>query len=286
MNLTSDVLIESFPYIKKFKGKLVVAKIGGSVLHESNLKEKFAQDLCFLMEVGIPVIVVHGGGKEVTSALESSGRQTKFIDGFRYTTDEDINMIEMIFSGKICKEIVSNIVQVGGEAVGLSGKDAGLLRLERRYGNKGEDLGRVGKIVGVNKRILEILVSNNFIPVIASIGTYIDGSSGNINADEVASAIAAEMGAQKLIYLSDVDGLKIDDTVVTEADLKETEGFLSTNQVTGGMVPKLEFTISALKEGVKEVHFINGNVPHSLLIELFTDNGIGTKFCYSRRKKG
>ena len=282
--ITSEVLIESFPYVKKFKNKLLVVKIGGSILDTTNLKEKLAQDLCYLSEVGIPVIVVHGGGKEVSKALEVQNKQTKFVDGFRYTSSEDIDLIEMIFSGKICKELVSQIVQNGGEAVGISGKDAGLLRVDRRFGKNGEDLGQVGKIVGVNKRILESLLKENFIPVVSSIGTFFDGKSANVNADEVASAIASEMGAFKLIYLSDVDGLMIDGKLVNEADLKEAEDFMKLSEVAGGMGPKLNFTISALKKGVQEVHFINGSIPHSLLVELFTDKGIGTKFSYSRRK--
>ncbi len=284
MKTTSDVLIESFPYIRKFKNKLVVVKVGGSVLHGSTLKSQLAEDICFLSEVGIPVVVVHGGGKEVTSALESSNRPTKFIDGYRYTSEEDIELIEMIFSGKICKELVSTIVQAGGLAVGLSGKDAGMIRIDKLLSKTGEDLGRVGRIVEVKKHILDLLIQSRFIPVVSSIGMFYDGKSGNVNADEVASNIASEMGAQKLIYLSDVDGLIIDNKHVDEADLKEAESFLTRSEVKDGMIPKLEFTVAALKKGVKEVHYINGSVPHSILIELFTDNGIGTKFSYSRRK--
>jgi acetylglutamate kinase len=285
MKTTASVLSESFPYIRKFKGKLVVVKVGGSVLYGSELKEQLAQDLCFLSEVGISVVVVHGGGKEVTEALEKANRPTKFIDGYRYTSEDDIELIEMIFSGKISKEIVSLIVQAGGDAVSLSGRDSALLRLERLFAKNGEDLGKVGRVVSVNKKILEVLISEKFIPVVSSIGSFFDGTSGNINADEVASSIASAMGALKLIYLSDVDGLILDDNLVVEADLKEAESLINNPQVTDGMRPKLEFAVSALKNGVQEVHFVNGKTPHSLLIELFTDEGIGSKFSYSRRKK-
>ena len=285
MKTTSDVLIESFPYIQKFRDKLIVVKLGGSVLYESESKLQVAQDLCFLREVGVSVVVVHGGGKDVTKALEDARRPTNFISGYRYTAKEDIDLIEMVLSGKVCKELVSYIGQAGGEAVGLSGKDGGMLKLEKLLGKGGEDLGEVGRIIGVNSQLLEILTMSQFIPVVSSIGAFFDGQTANINADEVASCIATEMEAYKLIYLSDVDGLLIDDQLVKEADLREAEEFLSSDNISGGMIPKLEFTVEALKRGVSDVHFINGSVPHSILIELFTDKGIGTKFSYSRRKK-
>lgn len=285
MKSTSDILIESLPYIKKFKDQTIVIKIGGSVLDNETTRELFAQDVCYLRAVGVNVVVVHGGGKEVTKTLDKAGRPSRFIDGYRYTSPEDIEIIEMLFSAKICKSLVSSITCAGGSAVGLSGRDAGMLRLEPLKGAQGEDLGLAGRIVSARTDILSTLMASEYIPVVSSIGFFHDGSPGNINADEVASAIASELKALKLVYVSDVDGLVVDAKKVDELDLKELEAIMSTNQISGGMLPKIHFTISALKTGIDEVHFVNGNVPHSLLVELFTDKGIGTKFSYTRRKK-
>ena len=285
MKLTSDILLESLPYIYKFRDKIVVIKIGGSIIEQSELKESFAKDICYLRAIGVKVIVVHGGGKKVTEVLEKAGHQTRFVDGYRYTGAEDMDLVEMVLSGNLCKELVSYLNQAGGKAVGLSGRDASLLRLEKLKSNSGEDLGQSGRVVGVNSEILNLLTSNEYIPVISSVGYFYDGSAGNVNADEVASVIAASLKAIKLVYVSDVDGLFMEGRKIDEADLKEAESFIKLGLAKDGMLPKLESTISALRSGIDEVHFVNGTCRHSLLIELFTDKGIGTKFSYTRRKK-
>lgn len=281
-----DALIESLPYIQRFKDDVVVVKLGGSVLVDPVLKKAIVQDLAYLRTVGISVVIVHGGGKEVTEMLTALGRETRFIGGYRYTAPEDAEIIEMVLSAKVNKSVVSLITLSGGQAVGLSGKDGGLFCVEDLKSADGESLGQVGRVIDVNTKLITVLLKEGFIPVVSSIGSSYDGRTMNINADEAASALASAMKVRKLIYLSDVDGLMLDGACVDELDLREAEDLLDDERVTGGMIPKLEFCINAIKSGVQDVHMINGNTPHSILLELFTDKGIGTKFTYSRRKNG
>jgi acetylglutamate kinase len=282
----ADALIESLPYIQNFKDAVVVVKLGGSVLVDPELKKAIVLDLSFLRTVGISVVVVHGGGKEITEMLSLLGRDTHFVGGYRYTAPEDADIIEMVLSGKINKSVVSLITLSGGQAVGLSGKDGGIFCTEYRKGPKGESLGQVGRVVDVNTRLISVLLKDGFIPVVSCIGCSFDGKTMNINADEAASTLASALNARKLIYLSDVDGLLLDGTCVDELDLREAEDLLDDERISGGMIPKLEFCIDAIRKGVKDVHMINGSLTHSLLLELFTNKGIGTKFTYSRRKNG
>jgi acetylglutamate kinase len=282
----ADALIESLPYIQSFKDDIVVVKLGGSVLFDPELKKSIVLDLAYLRTVGISVVIVHGGGKEVTEMLNALGRETRFVGGYRYTAPEDADIIEMVLSGKVNKSVVSLITTSGGQAAGISGKDGGLFCVEDLHGPGGESLGQVGRVVDVNPRIITTLLNDGFIPVVSSIACAFDGRTMNVNADEAASVLASALSSRKLIYLSDVDGLMLDGECVDELDLREAENLLDDERVTGGMIPKLEFCIDAIRNGVKDVHMINGSTPHSILFELFTKKGIGTKFTYSRRKKG
>ncbi len=282
----ADALIESLPYIQSFKDQTIVVKLGGSVLFDAELKKSIVLDLAYMRTVGISVVIVHGGGKEVTEMLTALGRESRFVGGYRYTEPEDAEIIEMVLSAKVNKSVVSLITMSGGQAVGISGKDGGLFYVEDFRGAKGESLGQVGRIINVNTRLISVLLGEGFTPVISSIGCAFDGRTMNINADEAASMLASALQARKLIYLSDVDGLMIDGACLDELDLREAEDLLTDERVTGGMIPKLEFCINAIRRGVEDVHMINGSTPHSILLELFTKKGIGTKFTYSRRRRG
>lgn len=281
----AEALIESLPYIQNFKDKIVVVKLGGSVLFDPELKKSIVQDMAFMRTVGISVVIVHGGGKEVSEMLSMLGRESRFVDGYRYTEAEDAEIIEMVLSAKVNKSVVSLITMSGGQAVGISGKDGGLFSVEDYRGKNGEPLGQVGRIIHVDTKLINVLLSEGYIPVVSSIACAFDGRTMNINADEAAAALASSLDARKLIFLSDVDGLIIDDKCQDELDLREAENLLGDTRISGGMIPKLEFCIDAIKRGVKDVHMINGSTPHSILLELFTNKGIGTKFTYSRRKK-
>jgi acetylglutamate kinase len=282
----ADALIESLPYIQSFRDDIVVVKLGGSVLFDPELKKSIVLDLEYLRTVGISVVIVHGGGKEVTEMLKSLGRETRFVGGYRYTAPEDADIIEMVLSGKVNKSVVSLITTSGGQAVGLSGKDGGLFCVEELRAANGESLGQVGRVVDVTTRLITVLLKEGYIPVVSSIGCTFDGRTMNINADEAASVLASALKVRKLIYMSDVDGLLLDGECVDELDLREAEDLLEDERITGGMIPKLEFCINAIRSGVSDVHMINGSTPHSILLELFTKKGIGTKFTYSRRKNG
>ena len=278
-------LIDSLPYLRKFKQETIVVKIGGAALFQSDSKESLIADLCYLITVGIRVVVVHGGGKDANQLSVALGREPKFIEGLRYTSEEDAEIVEMVFSGKLNKALVSLCTTHGVKAVGLSGKDAGFLEIEQRRSSKGEDLGQVGRVNFVHTDILNHLLDGGYLPIISPIASLDGHSTYNINADEVASSIAGALKCAKLIYMSDVDGLIFDGKLVSEMDLRELEDVVKDPQVSGGMLPKIQFTMESLKNGVKDVHFINGSLPHSMLLELFTDKGVGSKFTYSRRKR-
>lgn len=284
-NIVARSLVDSLPYLRKFKGESVLVKIGGSTLFNSDTRETLIADLCYLITVGIRVIVVHGGGKDADSLLTRLGEEVRFVEGLRYTSPQVAQIVEMVYSGSINKGLVGLCLTHGVKAVGLSGKDAGLLEVERRLSSNGEDLGQVGKIIKVNTSLLEHLLSGNYLPIVSSISTLNGHDTYNINADEVAFAIAKELKCRKLIYMSDVDGLMLNEELVSEMDLRELETLVGDSRISGGMLPKIQFTIEALRGGVRDVHFINGAVPHSMLLELFTDSGIGSKFTYSRRKR-
>jgi acetylglutamate kinase len=284
-NKVSQALIDSLPYLRKFKQETIVVKIGGAALFKENSKESLIADLCYLITVGIRVVVVHGGGKDADQLSKALGREPRFVEGLRYTSPEDAEIVEMVFSGKLNKALVALCTTHGVKAVGLSGKDAGFIEIEPRSSSKGEDLGQVGRITKVNVGILNHLLDGGYLPIISPIASLDGHSTYNINADEVAASVASAMKCGKLIFMSDVDGLMLDDKLISEMDLKEIENLAGDSRVSGGMLPKLQFTTEALRSGVRDVHFINGSLPHSMLLELFTDKGVGSKFTYSRRKR-
>ncbi len=284
-NLVSQSLIDSLPYLRKFKQETMVIKIGGAALFQSSSKESLIADLCYLITVGIRVVVVHGGGKDADSLLGQLGREPRFIEGLRYTSPEDAEVVEMVYSGKLNKALVALCTTHGVKAVGLSGKDAGLIEVQPRGTSKGEDLGQVGRITKVNADLLTYLLDGGYLPIISPISTLDGHNTYNINADEVAASVASALECKKLIYMSDVDGLILDGKLVSEMDLKELESLVGDPRVSGGMLPKIKFTMESLQNGVSDVHFINGSRSHSMLLELFTANGVGSKFTYTRRKR-
>jgi len=269
------VLLEALPYIIKFHGKTFVIKYGGSAMEEESLRKEFARDVVLLNHIGINTVVVHGGGKKIERLLKDLNVQSHFIDGLRVTDEETLEVVEMVLSGSINKEIVKYINDMGGKAVGLSGKDGRLL-LAKRVEN--ENLGLVGEIVGVNTHIIESISRMGYIPVIAPVADGIDGRTYNVNADNAAGAIAGSLKAEKLLLLTDVDGVMDEKgNLLSIMDGKEIEKLIEGNVVKGGMIPKLRCAKEALKNGVAKVHIINGNIPHALLLEVFTDSGIGTQ---------
>jgi len=274
MEKMASVLLEALPYIREFYGKVFVIKFGGSNLKLNGSKEAFIQDIILLKYTGIKPVVVHGGGPEITNLMKQLGVEPTFKNGYRVTDEKTMEIVEMVLVGKINKDLVMNLNLHGGKAVGLSGKDAQLIVAERetKYG----DIGLVGRIKKVNPEILLTLIANDYIPVIAPVGFGEDGLSYNINADIVAAEIAKSLGAEKLILLTDVDGVLKDGKVISELTVEEAEKLIEDGVVTGGMIPKLECAVAALTGGVKAVHIINGGVEHAILLEVFSREGIGT----------
>ena len=272
----AKILVEALPYIKDFFGKTVVIKYGGSLMVEDGLKPLFAEDIVLLKYVGLNPIVVHGGGQEISKWMSRVGKETVFIDGLRFTDGETMEITEMVLSGKINSEVVSLINANGGKAVGLSGKDASLFTAKKIRSKDDKDLGFVGDIVAMNVDILQTLAEKGYIPVISSIGQNGKGQSLNLNADHVASRLAVALKAFKLVYLTDVQGVMKKGKLVDFLDLKEAKKLLDHPDIKGGMLPKLTCAINALKSGVESVHIINGSIEHAVLLEMFTDIGIGT----------
>lgn len=278
----AKVLLEALPYIRRFTGKTIVIKYGGSLMVHDDLKEKFAADIVLLKYIGFNPVIVHGGGKEISKWMTKMGKEAVFIDGLRVTDSETMEITEMVLSGKINNEIVSMINKQGGKAVGLSGKDANLFTAEQIKSKSNQDLGFVGDIHDVDITLLNTLSNNGYIPVISSIGQNVKGESLNMNADHVAERIAESLMAHKLILLTDVQGLKINGELQTDLSLEKAKEYLSHPDVQGGMLPKLTCATRAIDEGVEQVHIINGVIEHAVLLEVFTDTGIGTMV--SRKK--
>ena len=281
----ASILIEALPYIKQFSGKTFVIKYGGHAMENDDLKYGFAQDITLLKYVGINPVIVHGGGPQIAEFLKRLNIESHFVSGMRVTDDASMEIVEMTLSGKVNKEIVSLINKAGGKAIGLSGRDAALIQAEKMYleekSDNGQtitkDIGLVGKVTHVNTHILE-QIKNDFIPVIAPIGIGIDYKTYNINADIAAGSIASALKAEKLVLLTDVDGVKdesgsrISTINQTYAETLKKEGTLK-----GGMIPKIDCALMAVKSGVSKTHIIDGRVKHSILLEIFTDSGIGTQ---------
>jgi len=273
----ANTLLEALPYIRKFNLKTIVFKYGGSI--GSKDFSNFARDLVLMKLVGVNPIVVHGGGTEITKALDANGIKTEFVDGLRVTCDETIRIIEMVLVKKINKEIVSKINTHGGSSVGVSGKENGLLKVKKiKLLRKGIDLGRVGEIVRVNTKFIVGLQKKGHIPVIAPIGCSNKGITYNINADHAASKIAAALKAEKLIILTDVPGIKGEDNkLISSLSKKSANLLIRKGVIAKGMVPKVQCLIDALTEGVNKTHIIDGRIAHAAILEIFTDSGIGTE---------
>jgi len=272
-----QVLSEALPYIQQFTGRTVVVKYGGAAMKDSNLKDKVIRDIVFLSCVGLRPIVVHGGGPEINSWLDKLGIEPQFKNGLRVTDAPTMDVVEMVLVGRVNKEIVSLINQAGGSAVGLCGKDGNLIKA-RPQGDKG--IGFVGEVSNVNIRILETLVNSGYIPVVSSVAADDNGQAYNINADTVAGEIAAALGAEKLILLTDTRGILKDykepTSLIPKVDIKEARDLIASGVVSGGMIPKVNCCVRSLAQGVRPAHITDGRIPHALLLEIFTDGGIGT----------
>jgi acetylglutamate kinase len=283
----ADILVEALPYIQQFSTKTIVVKYGGHAMADDTLKRDFANDITLLKYIGINPVVVHGGGPQISKVLSAMGITSTFIRGMRYTDDATMDVVEMVLGGKVNKDIVARINQEGGRAVGLTGKDGNLILAEKMKIYVHDDLekppeiidpGMVGDVKSVNPEIIHTLTAKGFIPIIAPVGVGKNGETYNINADLVASRIAASLEAERLILLTDVDGvLDSDNALVSSINDQRIRQMIQDKEIQGGMIPKVECALAALKRGVKKTHIINGKIPHAVLLELFTDSGIGTQ---------
>ena len=274
----ANTLIEALPYIQKFKDKIVVVKYGGSAMLDETLQQNVIKDVALLKLVGMQPIIVHGGGKEISKWVGLLGKEAKFVQGLRVTDAETMEVAEMVLS-KVNKRLVQMLEQLGVKAAGICGKDGGTLKCEKKLAN-GEDIGFVGNVTNVDTGLIDTLLVNDYIPVIAPIGMDDNFLSYNINADDAACAIATAMGAEKLAFLTDIEGLYRDfedkSSLISVLTLADGDELLASGVIGGGMLPKLQNCIDAVKEGVAGVHILDGRVQHSLLLEFFTDKGIGT----------
>lgn len=277
------ILIEALPYIKKFSGKTFVIKYGGSIMKNIEAKKAFIEDVVLLKLVGINVVIVHGGGPNISNWLSKLEMKTNFIKGLRVTDEKTMEVVEMVLSGKINKSIVGELCSHGVKAVGVSGSDNHLIKATKKYlyeGNEKIDIGYVGEVVSVNEQLLNDLLNTEYIPVISPIGCDEEGNSYNINADYVASAVASVLKAEKLILLTDVEGLYKDmndpSTFISSIYIEKIKEYIRTGVILGGMIPKMQCCIEAIENGTKNIHLIDGRESHSLLLEIFTDKGMGT----------
>lgn len=277
----AQILIEAFPYIRQWYGATVVVKYGGSTRSGAEELKNTLQDIVLMKFVGMRPVVVHGGGKDITTLTEKMGIRSQFVDGLRVTDLPTMEIVEMVLGRKINKELVSTIQQLGGQAVGLSGKDGAMLQATRVKSKTGKDIGYVGKVSKVNTSILDLLDKEQFIPVIAPLGLGVDGKTYNVNADEAAGAIAGALKAEKLVFLTNVPGIcrKKDDpkSLLSSVKVKDVAKLIKSGVISGGMIPKVEACLHAVKSGVHKTHIIDGTLPHALLLEIFTPQGVGTE---------
>ena len=284
--ITTKVLSEALPYLQKFSGKTIVVKYGGNAMTDETLKNSFARDMVMLKLIGINPIVIHGGGPQIGEMLEKLNIQSEFINGMRVTTTEAMDVVEMVLGGQVNKDIVNLINQNGGKAIGLTGKDGQLLHAKKMHVTKQTpdmqepeiiDIGHVGEVTRVNTQVLDMLSHSDFIPVIAPIGVDADGASYNINADLVAGKVAEVLRAEKLILLTNISGLQDKSgEVLTGLSTQEVDELIADGTIYGGMLPKIQCALDAVHAGVTSAHIIDGRVPNSTLLELFTDEGVGT----------
>ena len=275
-------LIEALPYIQQFTGKIAVVKYGGAAMIDDHLKACFAQDISLLYHLGLKLIIVHGGGKEITSLAEKLNIHTEFVAGQRVTTSEMLDVVRMVLAGKINKEIVGNLNRQNVNAVGISGQDGHLLKCRKHYLEDGQDIGWVGEIIDVNTDILKKMFDDGIIPVIAPIGFDDEGHAYNINADSAAGGIAGALPAEKLIFISDVPGVLRGQELISSMTEEEANAMIASGDISKGMIPKVNSAFDTLHQGVKKVHMVDGRVLHSLLVEIYTDSGIGTQFVLER----
>ena len=282
---TADVLTEALPYIQRFEGKVMVVKYGGNAMTDPTLESSFARDIVMLKTVGIHPVVVHGGGPQVDNLLKELGRSSDRIDGMRVTDKATMDVVEMVLGGSVNKSIVNLINKHGGRAIGLTGKDASLIRAKKlpmtktdEQGNPQQiDLGFVGDVVSINRDVIDLMIASNFIPVIAPLGVDDEGNTYNINADVVAGKVAEFMLAEKLILLTNIKGvLDKAGNVATGLTLSKVDEMIADGTISGGMIPKISYALEAVKNGVKSAVIVDGRVPHATLLEVFTDKGVGT----------
>ena len=283
----AEVLIEALPYIQKFNRKVIVVKYGGSAMTDEELKRNVIKDVTLLKLVGFKPIVVHGGGKEISNWVKKVGKEAQFINGLRVTDAETMEIAEMVLS-KVNKSLVSMVEELGVRGIGISGKDGGLLQVEKKYSD-GQDIGYVGEITKVNTKILEDLLEKDFLPIVAPIGLDENYVTYNINADDAACAIAKAMGADKLAFLTDIEGVYKDpedpSTFISRLTVSEAKEMVEKGYIGGGMLPKLNNCTDAIEAGVNRVHILDGRKMHSLLLEVFTNKGIGTMFFRDSEKE-
>ncbi len=282
----ANVLLEALPWIKRFYGATIVIKYGGNAMVEAKLKESFAKDIILMKYIGLNPVVVHGGGPQIGRMLKAIGKDSHFVQGMRVTDRETMDIVEMVLGGQVNKEIVNNINRHGGRAVGLTGKDGNLIvarKMEMTQVNPDTltpeiiDIGHVGEVEMVNPAIIDSLEQSNFIPVIAPIGVGLNGETYNINADLVAGRIAGALRAEKLILLTDVEGVKgKDEKLISTIDVDRVPDLINDGTITGGMIPKVNCCVDAVSEGVHKAHIIDGRMVHACLLEIFTDKGVGT----------
>jgi acetylglutamate kinase len=284
----AEVLIEALPYMREYTGKYFVIKYGGQAMVSPDLMQSVIVDLVLMKYIGIKPVLVHGGGKEVNQVMAKLGKEPEFVNGLRVTDDETMEIVEMVLMGKVNQHIVSLFNQQGARAVGLSGRDAEILQARRKdkvqvgSGAAGDkvDLGRVGEIIQINPAPIHTLSDNGYIPVLSSIGSGLNGESLNINADYVAGELSVSLKAEKLIVLTDVDGIYREDegllNFISSINRREIRAMIMNGEISGGMIPKVESCLMALDGGVRRTHIIDGRVPHSLILEIFTDEGVGT----------
>ena len=283
----AEVLIEALPYIQRFNRKIIVVKYGGSAMVDEELKKHVIQDVTLLKLVGFKPIIVHGGGKEISKWVGKVGMEPVFINGLRKTDEATMEIAEMVLN-KVNKSLVTLVQELGVNAVGISGKDGGLLKVEKKYSN-GEDIGSVGKITEVNPQILYDLLEKDFLPIICPVGMDAEYNSYNINADDAACAIAKAVKAEKLAFLTDIEGVYKDpkdkDTLISELRVSEARELIGDGFIGGGMLPKLNNCIDAIENGVSRVHILDGRIAHCLLLEIFTNRGIGTAILGDKETK-
>jgi len=272
----AEVLVEALPYIRRLYDKTIVIKYGGSAMSDDALRASFAVDVVLLKFIGLRPVIVHGGGPQIGSTLDRLGVESTFVGGLRVTDDQTMEVVEMVLGGKVNREIVALVQRGGGRAIGLTGSDGGMIRVTRRLVDD-RDLGRVGKVIAVNPAPIRAVAEAGFIPVIAPIGVDDDGVTHNVNADEAAGAVARALDAEKLILLTDVEGvLDARGELISQVNVAEARKHIAEGTIRGGMIPKVECCIDAIEEGVATTHIIDGRMLHAVLLEIFTDGGVGT----------